>query len=59
MSNKCLTFPGFSFYLCYLFSLDDTLGHKAGDEYIRAACRMLCEYFKHSPYTGSAAMSLS
>ena len=29
--------------------INDTLGHKAGDEYIRAACEMLCEYFKHSP----------
>ena len=32
-----------------LKQVNDTLGHKAGDEYIRAACRMLCEYFKHSP----------
>ena len=29
--------------------INDTLGHKAGDEYIRSACKMLCEYFKHSP----------
>ncbi|MBR4721348.1 MAG: amino acid permease [Clostridia bacterium] len=32
-----------------LKKINDTLGHKAGDEYIRAACRMLCEFFKHSP----------
>lgn len=32
-----------------LKKINDTLGHKAGDEYIRAACDMLCEYFKHSP----------
>ncbi len=29
--------------------INDTLGHKAGDEYIRSSCMMLCEYFKHSP----------
>lgn len=29
--------------------INDTLGHKAGDEYIRSACKMLCEYYKHSP----------
>jgi len=29
--------------------INDTLGHKAGDEYIRSACGMLCEFFKHSP----------
>lgn len=32
-----------------LKKINDTLGHKAGDEYIRAACAMLCEYFMHSP----------
>ena len=29
--------------------INDTLGHKAGDEYIRSACKMLCEFFKRSP----------
>ena len=29
--------------------INDTLGHKAGDEYICAASRMLCIYYKHSP----------
>ena len=27
----------------------DTLGHKAGDMYIRSASQLICEYFKHSP----------
>ena len=29
--------------------INDTQGHKAGDEYIKSACRMICTYFKHSP----------
>ena len=29
--------------------INDTLGHKAGDEYIRSACEMLCAFYKHSP----------
>lgn len=32
-----------------LKKINDTQGHKAGDEYIKKACDMLCEYFKHSP----------
>lgn len=32
-----------------LKKINDTLGHKAGDEYIRSACKLLCEYYKHSP----------
>ena len=32
-----------------LKKVNDTLGHKAGDDYIRSASDMLCEYYKHSP----------
>ena len=29
--------------------INDTLGHKAGDEYIKSASRMICDIFQHSP----------
>ena len=29
--------------------INDTLGHKAGDIYIQDACKLICDYFKHSP----------
>lgn len=29
--------------------INDTFGHKAGDAYICASCKMICEIFKHSP----------
>ena len=29
--------------------INDTKGHKAGDEYIRSACRLICNVFSHSP----------
>ena|GEM_PF-90548 len=32
-----------------LKQVNDTKGHKAGDEYIRSACRMICSVFAHSP----------
>ena len=32
-----------------LKKVNDTEGHKAGDQYIRDACRIICETFKRSP----------
>lgn len=29
--------------------INDTLGHKAGDEYIKSAGRLICEIYMHSP----------
>ncbi len=29
--------------------INDSLGHKAGDDYICSACRLLCDYYKRSP----------
>jgi diguanylate cyclase (GGDEF)-like protein len=42
----------FSVIVCDVNGLkfvNDTLGHKAGDDYIRAACTIVCKHFKHSP----------
>ncbi len=32
-----------------LKTINDTLGHEAGDEYIKSGCRMICQQFTHSP----------
>jgi len=42
----------FSIVVCDVNNLkiiNDTLGHKAGDQYILDACAMICDVFKHSP----------
>ena len=32
-----------------LKEVNDTSGHSAGDQYIRDACKIICDIFKHSP----------
>ena len=32
-----------------LKQINDTLGHQAGDEYIRKGCSTICSFFKRSP----------
>ena len=32
-----------------LKTINDNLGHEAGDEYIKNCCRAMCEVYKHSP----------
>ena len=44
--------PEFAVVVCDVNGLkhiNDTLGHKAGDAYIRSAGMLICEHFKHSP----------
>lgn len=42
----------FAIVVCDLNGLkqvNDTLGHQEGDDYIRDACRIICDVFNHSP----------
>lgn len=32
-----------------LKKVNDAHGHKAGDQYLRDACKVICDIFKHSP----------
>jgi len=32
-----------------LKKINDTAGHQAGDQYLRDACKKICDIFKHSP----------
>ncbi len=32
-----------------LKKVNDTAGHRAGDQYLREACKVICNTFKHSP----------
>ena len=46
------TMKAFAVVVCDVNGLkyiNDTYGHKAGDDYIRQACAMICEEFAHSP----------
>lgn len=46
-----LTYFPFALVVCDINNLkivNDTQGHKAGDEYIRASCRLICNVFTHS-----------
>ena len=48
-SNRDLTFGIMVCDLNDLKIINDTQGHKAGDEYIKTACQLICRTFSHSP----------
>lgn len=51
IDNKVKIMP-FALIVCDVNDLkkvNDTSGHKAGDELIKASCKMICEIFTHSP----------
>ncbi|MBP0972591.1 MAG: GGDEF domain-containing protein, partial [Oscillospiraceae bacterium] len=44
--------PPFAVVVCDVNGLkkvNDTQGHSAGDAFIKSACKMICDAFKHSP----------
>ncbi len=46
------TAPEFAIVVCDINNLkkiNDTYGHKAGDEYIKNGCGIICSIFRHSP----------
>lgn len=50
--DKGMDYLPFAVLVCDINNLkiiNDTKGHKAGDEYLCAACRMICNIFSHSP----------
>ena len=50
--EKGMNYLPFAIVVCDLNDLkmiNDTKGHKAGDEYIRSSAKLLCEIFDHSP----------
>lgn len=49
MSNGDVHFALVMVDMNKLKPINDKHGHKAGDQYIRGCCRMVCEVFKHSP----------
>lgn len=52
--NKSEEGSGPKFAICMfdcngLKEINDTYGHDRGDEYIRKACKLICDVFRHSP----------
>ncbi len=53
--NKTINDKGWAQFAITIFdvnnlkTINDTLGHQAGDEYICEACKIICTKFKHSP----------
>jgi len=50
--DRGMDYLNFAFAVCDLNDLkkiNDTEGHKAGDEYIKTSAKLLCDIFKHSP----------
>ena len=50
--DNCMDYLSFALVLCdanNLKQINDTFGHKAGDEYIKESAKLLCEIFIHSP----------
>ncbi|MCR5124706.1 MAG: GGDEF domain-containing protein [Treponema sp.] len=50
--DNCMDYLSFALVFCdanNLKQINDTFGHKAGDEYIKEAAKLLCEIFIHSP----------
>ena len=50
--DKGLDYLPFGFAVCDindLKTINDTQGHQAGDDYIKAAAKLLCDIFVHSP----------
>lgn len=47
--NNCKEFAVAIFDINDLKKVNDTYGHKAGDEYIKKGCAIICEIFRHCP----------
>jgi diguanylate cyclase (GGDEF)-like protein len=47
--NDAPDFAIIVFDLNGLKKINDTFGHQAGDDFIKDGCKMICNYFQHSP----------
>lgn len=48
-AGESLEFAVAVFDLNDLKTINDSMGHEVGDQYIRTACQLICNFFKHSP----------